>query len=123
MQPTAAGRGDGDEGEGQSEFERVCAAMGIPDEEVVIERGEDGEDGEQGEDKRFAVWPQNERALAAFLAVRRLWRYGPMGGVLGLDRPSVEAELRMRKFGLDAALLDDLAAIEEGVTAVWNAKP
>lgn len=45
-----------------------------------------------------------------------------MGGVLGLDRPNVESELRMRKIKVDAALLDDLAAIEGGALEVWNAK-
>lgn len=68
------------------------------------------------------MWRQNERALKAFTAVCRLWRYAPMGGVLGFDRPSVEAELRMRKIKVDAALLDDLAAIEGGVLEVWSAK-
>jgi len=68
------------------------------------------------------VWQENERALGAFLHCRRLWRYAPMGGILGLDRISVEAELRMRKIKIDGALLDDLAAIEGGALEVWNAK-
>jgi hypothetical protein len=68
------------------------------------------------------VWSENERALDAFLAVCRFWRHHPMGGVLGLDRPNVESELRMRKIKVDAALLDDLAAIEGGALEVWNAK-
>lgn len=95
--------------------------MGVPDEVVDGAEGA-GADETEGADERFAVWPENERSLGAFLHCRRLWRYAPMGGVLGLDRPSVEAELRMRKVNIDAALLDDLAAIEGGVLEVWSAK-
>lgn len=94
--------------------------MGITEDETEAADGDDGEG--ESEDRRFAVWPHNGRALAAFLAVRQLWRYGAMGGALGLDRPSVEAELRMRRIEVDATLLDDLAVIETGVLAVWNAK-
>ena len=88
----------------------------------VVEDASENEDGGADEDERFAVWRENERALAAFVACRRLWRMHPMGGVLGLDRPSVEAELRMRRIKVDAALLDELAAIEDGVLEVWSAK-
>ncbi len=101
------------------------ASMGAIEDEAEAERGaeDDDEGGEgEGEDERFGVWPENERALQVFLAVRRLWRIGPLGGVLGLDRPSVESELRMRKVKVDATLLDDLAAIEGGALEVWNAK-
>lgn len=98
--------------------------MGIPDEpgepvpEVV-----DGEDDEgDGEGGRYGLWAENNRAFDAFLAVCRLWRHHPMGGILGLDRPGVESELRMRMIKVKAALLDDLAAIEQGVLEVWNAK-
>ncbi|MDA8107571.1 MAG: DUF1799 domain-containing protein [Betaproteobacteria bacterium] len=95
--------------------------MGIPDEEPEpVASDETGS--EESNDEAFFVWPENKRAHRAFLAVRRLWRIGPMGGVLGLDRPNVESELRMRKIALDGALLDDLDAIEGGVLEVWNEK-
>lgn len=74
------------------------------------------------EEDLFAVWPQNKRALDAFMAVRRQWKYGPMGGVLGLDYQGVEAVLRMRKIKIDAELLDDLAIMEGGAMEVLNAK-
>lgn len=90
--------------------------MGVPADEA------EGADEAESEDERFEVWRENERALGAFLHCRRLWRYAPMGGVVGFDRPSVEAELRMRKIKVDAALLDDLAAIEGGVLEVWSAQ-
>lgn len=93
--------------------------MGIPD-----EGGEQTVDveGDESKDDAFPLWPENRRALKCFMHVRRMWRLGPMGGVLGLDRPNMEAELRMRNIKIDAALLDDLAVIEGGVSAVWNAK-
>ena len=94
------------------------AQMGAPEDETEVAR----DDEDDAEDGRFAVWRENERALAAFLACRRLWRHAPTGGALGLDRPSVEAELRMRKIKADAALLDDLADIEGGVLEIWSAK-
>ena len=89
--------------------------MGIPDDEVEAADDDEGEE-------LFAVWPENEHALKCFMLVRRMWRYGPMGGVLGLDRPNVESELRMRKIEIDAALLDDLAVMEGGAMEVLNAK-
>jgi hypothetical protein len=95
--------------------------MGIPEEETAEVEGAGGDDGE-GEDGRFKVWPENERALGAFLAVRRQWRIGPMGGFLGLDPQGVESLLRMSKIEVDADLLDDLAAIEGGALEVLNAK-
>lgn len=91
------------------------AALGVP--------ADESEDESESEDEQlFEVWRENTAALAAFRVCGRLWRVGPMGGVLGLDRPSVEAELRMRKIKVNAALLDDLAAIENGVLEAWNAK-
>ena len=92
--------------------------MGVPADEAEVA----GDDEDDTEDERFGIWLENERALHAFLVCRRLWRYAPMGGVLGLDRPSVESELRMRKIEADSALLDDLAAIEAGVVEVWIVK-
>jgi hypothetical protein len=74
------------------------------------------------EQELFAVWPANERSLNAFLAVGRQWRVAPMGGLLGLDYPGVEAVLRMRKIKVDAELLDDLAVMESGALEVLNAK-
>ncbi|TAJ98673.1 MAG: hypothetical protein EPO36_14330 [Chloroflexota bacterium] len=110
-------------GEGENEFEAACARMGIPDEalEAAQDDGDDDDDGD-GEADRYGLWAENGRAFHAFLAVCRLWRYHPVGGVLGLDRPGVESELRMRKIKVNAALLDDLAAIEQGVLEVWNTK-
>lgn len=91
--------------------------MGVPEDEINEALGLDDND----EDDEFEIWPDNVHALNCFLAVCRLWRVGPMGGVLGLDYPGVEAVLRMRKIKLDAALLDDLAVMEDGAMEVLNA--
>ena len=95
--------------------------MGIPDDESDdAQRG--GNDEGDGKDDMCGIWPENDGAWRAFLAVRRFWRIGPLGGALHLDRPNVESELRMRKIRIDIALLDDLAAIEDGVLRVWQAR-
>ena len=92
--------------------------MGIPDDEV----GAAGDDEDDDDADAFELWPENEHALKCFMLVRRQWRIGPMGGVLGLDYPGVQAVLRMRKIRIDADLLDDLAAMEAGAMDVLNAK-
>ncbi|MBE0627985.1 MAG: DUF1799 domain-containing protein [Burkholderia vietnamiensis] len=88
----------------------------MPEEEIDEALGSDEEQ------EQFEIWPENVAAIDAFLVCRRLWRLHPMGGALGLDRPNVETELRMRRINVNAALLDNLAAIEDGVLEVWNAK-
>ena len=79
-------------------------------------------DGEDGDDGNFGVWPENSRALDAFLLCRRQWRVGPMGGYLGLDYPGAEAKLRMSAVEVDAELLADLDVIEGAALEVLNAK-
>lgn len=71
--------------------------------------------GNDDDEDAFEIWPENEHALKCFMLVRRQWRIGPLGGVLGLDYPGVQAVLRMRKIRIDAALLDDLEVMEGGV--------
>lgn len=105
--------------------------MGVPEDEIdaALHRGgrgdEDGDgDGDGGgdDDDVFAVWPANERSLDAFLRVRRQWRLGPVGGVMGFDYTQVEALLRMHGIEIDTALLDDLAVMEGAAVDVWAAK-
>ena len=83
--------------------------------------GEDGDGGGDG-DGAFDIWPANERALEAFLRVRRQWRVSPAGGVMGFDYSGVEALLRMSGIEVDVALLDDLAVMEDAAVEVLTAK-
>jgi hypothetical protein len=70
-----------------------------------------------GEEDVFAVWPENARAINAFLVASRLWRVGALGGVLGFDYQQIEAKLRMKKIKVDADLIDDLEVMELGMMA------
>ena len=92
------------------------------DEVLGDDAGDAGGDDDGGEDERFGVWPENERALTAFMSVQRQWRIAPMGGYISLDYPGVESVLRMSKIEVDAELLADLGAIEGGALDVMNAK-
>lgn len=103
-------------GGGGDEAADELRQLGMPEDEI------DAALHSQDDDETFPIWPDNEWPLECFLHVRRIWRIGPTGGVLGLDRPGVEAELRMRNIEVDAALLDNLGVIEGGVIEVWNAK-
>ena len=115
---------------GDDEAAEKLRKMGMAEEDIdaALHRGggegEDGDgDGDGGGECSFDIWPANERALEAFLRVRRQWRVGPVGGVMGFDYPGVEAVLRMSSISVDAALMDDLAVMEEAAAEVLNAKP
>lgn len=56
------------------------------------------------------------------MLVRRQWRIGALGGVLGFDYHGVESVLRMRRIKITESLLDDLAAMEDGVLEAWSRK-
>lgn len=102
---------------GEDEFDSDIAAMGLPDDD-----GQDGggDENDGSDDDRFAVWPENDRALQAFLICRRQWRVGPMGGFLGLYYPGVESLLRMNGIPIDAELITDLGVIEGAALEVFN---
>lgn len=68
------------------------------------------------------IWPENERALALFLACRTQWRAGPMGGVLGLDYPGVLAVMRIRREPRREQLFADLQVMETAAIDVLNRK-
>lgn len=69
----------------------------------------------------FAVWEENWPTLKLFLRMRRQWRYGAMGGVIGLDWPGIESRLRLMKTEMTAEMLDDLDAMEDAALEALNA--
>lgn len=99
---------------GPSEFESDSDALGLPDDESAAAV-------EQVEDELFGVWPENDKALHAFLVCRRQWRVGPMGGVLGLDYAGIESLLRMNRIEISPELLADLDVMEGAAMDVLNA--
>ena len=49
---------------------------------------------EQQEPSEFAVLAENWDTVRAFCAIQTQWRYGPHGGLLGLDYSAVAVALR-----------------------------
>jgi hypothetical protein len=41
------------------------------------------------------VWVENEDALEVFLAMATQWRYAPLGGIVGMDYPSLNSVMDM----------------------------
>lgn len=82
----------------------------------------DGGDGDDG--NIFEVWPENWPALELFVACRRQWSYGAMGGVLGLRAEGVEVVMRMKRVPLKEQwpLFEDLQAMADEALTVLNKK-
>lgn len=97
----------------------------MPESEIAeaMERIDGDDDDDDDDQNAFGLWPENNHSLKCFLLVRRQWRIGPLGGVLGLDYLGVKAVLSMRKIKIDTELLDDLEVMEGGAMVVLNAKP
>jgi len=72
----------------------------------------------------FDLWPGNERALELFLACRRQWQVGPLGGVLGLRAEGVESVLRMKRTPAAerSELFEDLQRMAEAALPLLNRK-
>lgn len=112
----------GKDADGLAEAEAELKALGMPRAEIdAALRLED----EVDEDAACEVWHDNAQALNCFLLVasRRLWRLGPLGGIIGLDYAGVEKILSMRKIEITDDLLDDLAVMEDAAVEVLNATP
>ena len=77
---------------------------------------------EAHEDEAFEVWPENWRAFELFLACRTQWRFGPQGGVLGLDYAGVAALFRMKRVKDQDTMLADLQVMEAAALEVLNEK-
>lgn len=72
------------------------------------------------EEEHFEVWPENWEAVQLFLRLSSQWRYGAMGGVIGLDYPSVESVMRMLRVKDKATMLDELQVMERAALEVLN---
>jgi len=58
--------------------------------------------------------------VGLFLRLSTQWRYGMMGGVLGLDYPGVEALLRIERVKDRAAVFVGLQIMESGALPELN---
>ena len=66
------------------------------------------------------MWPENRAALEVFLAMRKCWRFGALGGVFGLDWPNVESRMRLMKVKATPELIADLDAMEDAALPLLN---
>jgi hypothetical protein len=72
----------------------------------------------------FMVWPDNWRTLELFIACRRQWSYGAMGGAHGLRAEGVESVLRMNRVPIKDqwTIFTDLMAMADEALPVMNQK-
>lgn len=77
-----------------------------------------------GQPRQVVVWEEHRTALEVLRRCATLWRAAPTGGVLGLDRPSLESLMRMMRIKprRRLALLDDIAVMERAALAIINQK-
>ena len=69
------------------------------------------------------VWPENWPVVQLFIACRKQFATGPMGGITGFRAEGVAAVFRMRKVkrAEQAALFDDLQVMAGAAAEVLNA--
>lgn len=82
-------------------------------------RKRDSDAGEDGD--VFWLLPENKLAWEFFSFCDRQWRYGAMGGVMGLDFATIFALMPAFKIRDQRRMLEDLKAIETGALPVLNA--
>lgn len=96
----------------RSELVESAAEWGIP-EDALPEEDHDG-----------GVWPENEAAVRAYLAVSSQWRTTSLGeaGVhwLGLDYTAVRAGFRLAAVKMAPDLWDQVRLVEAGARDALN---
>ena len=69
----------------------------------------------------FDVWEENWPAVEFFCAtVATCWRVGPMGGLLGLDYPSVKAAMDLMDITDRKALFEAVQLMERAALPIIN---
>lgn len=68
----------------------------------------------------FEVWQDNWPAFSFFESLNTQFRWGVMGGCLGLDYPAVEAAMRMRRIKNRPEMFEAVQAMERAALDVWN---
>lgn len=66
------------------------------------------------------MWADNWETVQIFLRLSTQWRYGGMGGAIGLDYPSMESVMRMLRVKDRGAMLDQLRVMERAAMGVMN---
>ena len=55
-----------------------------------------------------------------FLRLSTQWRYGGMGGIIGLDYPSLESVMRMLRVKDKAGMLEQIQVMERAALGEMN---
>ena len=76
--------------------------------------------GDEPAEQHFGVWEENWETVLIFLRLSTQWRYGGMGGAIGLDYPALESVLRMRRVKNRGEMLDQLRVMERAALGVMN---
>lgn len=103
------------EGPSEAEDERVLKdlqAMGADDTAMAAARAQIAQQRAARAPVAFDVYPENWDAVRLFLGLQTQWRVGPMGGLVGLDYPGVEAAMRMARVKDRAQLFEQLQTME-----------
>lgn len=58
--------------------------------------------------------------MQLFTRLSTQWRYGGMGGIIGLDYPSLESVMRMLRVKDKAGILDQIQTMERAALEVLN---
>lgn len=77
------------------------------------------------DDDEVGVWPQNEAAVRAFLAIDSQFRFTPAGDgslATGLDYAGARAGFRLAKLKVTPATWSDVQVIEAAAVAALNRK-
>lgn len=68
------------------------------------------------------MWPENEKTVWLFLECATQWRYGALGGVIGLDYSALDVMFRYRNMEVTPELFEGVQVMERAALPVLNAK-
>lgn len=75
---------------------------------------------QQLEENIFVVHDDCKKAIELFLKINHLWRYAPMGGLLGIDWQQTHAYLALLKLEPTPQDIEDVRIIESAVIKEIN---
>lgn len=74
------------------------------------------------QDNAFGVWPENWPTVVFFLTVQTQWRYGAMGGYLGLDYSAIDVMIRYRQMDVTPEMFEGMQLMERTAIPILNKK-
>lgn len=98
-----------------SEAHKDLEAFGAPKE--LIEKL-----AEESKPKDFEIWPENWKAVEVFMRLHTQWKYGAMGGVIGLDYSSLPFIFEMLEVDNKKETFQSIQIMENAALEVLNEK-